>query len=134
MQERRSRGQRSRAGMTVSELLVSATLLLSLIAVIAPITVRAGRIWQESRTYQFALEELTNELEHLTSLSPEERQTALEQWQPTPSVSLRLPDAKLNARTLEDDDGERLVLTLDWDRIPGAPPLTLVGWIMPQDD
>lgn len=123
-----------RSGMSVSELLVAATLLLTLITLVVPLAARTGRIWQDSRAYRMALEELTNELEHLTALPPEERQLALEQWQPSERITRALPGANLESETIDDEDGQRLVLTLDWDRPSGATPLSLVSWILPSSE
>lgn len=117
-----------------SELLVSAVLLLSLISLVAPLAVRSGRFWQETRAYKLALEELTNELEYLTALPTAERQTSLEQWQPSEDLLAVLPGARLSGQTLDDEHGERLVLRLQWERQWHAQPLTLVGWIVPDQN
>ncbi len=126
--------QRSRrSGLTVVELLVSATLLIALISVVVPLSVRVGRLWQEARTYRLALNELNNQLEDLTVLSDSARTQALADWKPDESLSIALPDARLTGEVLDDEDGKRLRLSLDWRRPVQSQPLSLVGWIHPQD-
>lgn len=120
-----------RSGYTMTDLVVGATLLIGLMSFVAPLSVRTGRLWQDSRHYRLALDELSNQLELLTRLDETERVAALENLSVSPQVSSRLPNPVLHAKTIEDEDGTRLVLQLQWDRIGPAGPVTLVAWIDP---
>lgn len=122
---------RRRAGSTVTELLVAAVLLIGLISVVTPLAVRSGRLWQESRSYQLAINELANEMELLTALDDATRASTLAQWQPSQELLEVLPGARLTGESLDDADGRRLKLTLHWNRPNDAQPLTLVGWLGP---
>lgn len=131
---RNLRRRARRRGLTIAELLISATLLIALVSVIVPLSVRVGRLWQESRTYRLALNELTNQLEDLTLLGDQERQLALANWKPDEQLSHALPDARLTGEVLDDEDGKRLRLSLDWRRQVESQPLSLIGWIHSQED
>jgi hypothetical protein len=119
----------SRQGTTATELMVAATLLLSMFGLIVPMTVRAGRIWRDSRHYQIAMNELSNQFEYLSSLNEVERKTAIEQLRVSDQCRQSLVDAVLEARLSEEADGLRLTLSLDWDRGGTPQPVKLVGWL-----
>ena len=126
-------------GFTLTELVVASSLLVAVMAMVAPLTVRSGRLWQESRHQQLAMDELSNQLERLTALDAEARTAALPQLAPSELVTAALPWATIQAETVRDEHGTRLVLRLNWDGRgnPSRPSssLTLVGWLdpMPSD-
>ncbi len=121
-----------RRGSTLVELIVAAGLLIALMSILSPLSTRLGRLWHQSRHYQLALDEVNNQLEQLTTLSPEERDTKLQQLQVSESLSNVFPEAKLSAEVTSDDDGERLTLRLQWDSSHGAKPLSLTAWMPPR--
>jgi Tfp pilus assembly protein PilV len=82
------RHMRDRRGTTVADLLVAATLLAVLVTTMMTITVRSGRMRQQTRQQQLAMDELANQLERLLSLDSEARLFKLDE--------LTLPD-HLNA-------------------------------------
>ena len=55
-----------RSGTTMTELMVAAILMVSTMAIVAPLTVRTGRLWQDIRHHQLAVDTLSNELERLS--------------------------------------------------------------------
>ncbi len=115
----------------MTDLVVAATLLVGIMSFVAPLAVRSGRLWQDSRHYRLALDELSNQLERLTSLNENERDAALTELSVSPQVRARLPNPVLEAHAIDDTDGARLVLQLQWDRVGPAKPVTLVAWIDP---
>ena len=118
-----------RHGTMATEVIVAATLLLSMIGLIVPTTIRAGRIWRDSRHYQIAMNELSNQFEYLSSLSTAERTTALAQLRLSEQTQRSLLDASLEASLATKEDGERLTLSLNWDRGVEAKPVKIVGWL-----
>lgn len=118
-----------RHGTMATEVIVAATLLLSMIGLIVPTTIRAGRIWRDSRHYQIAMNELSNQFEYLSSLSKAERATALTQLRLSEQTQRSLLDANLEASLATKEDGERLTLSLNWDRGVAAKPVRIVGWL-----
>lgn len=132
-EKRTARRRSRRGGFTMLELLVSAILLIALISIVVPLTVRAGRIWQDARNYRLAVNELSNQLEDLTLLSDQDRQQALENWKPSPELLDVLPEAKLTGETIDDSDGKRVKLTLAWQRAVGTQPLSMIAWVHPEN-
>ncbi len=120
-----------RRGYAMTELVVAATLLVGILSFVAPLAVRSGRLWQDSRHYRLALDELSNQLERLTSLDQDQRDAALAELSVSPQVSARLPNPVIEGLKMNDGDGARLVLQLQWDRVGSAKPVTLVAWIDP---
>lgn len=126
---RMSRAGRGRHAFTLLEVLVAATLFASGLALFAKLAVHHGRMWQQTRHERLAIEELTNQLDRLVALAPGPRATALERLDPSPAVAEVLVDAWLQVEAIDDADGNRLVLSIDWKRGYPAEPLTLVGWV-----
>ncbi len=120
---------KSRRGLTLTEVVVAATLVVSMIGFVTPLTVRIGRVWQSTRQYRLAFNELANQMELLTSLGVSRCDAALADLKPSESTAETLPDARLEGKLIRDQDGTRLILSLDWDRGSKAVPLTLVGWL-----
>jgi prepilin-type N-terminal cleavage/methylation domain-containing protein len=127
----KSRLNANRRGFTLTELLVAATLLVSIFSVVTPLAVRSGRIRQETHRYQIALDELSNQLDRLTAIDEKKLADALDELVPSPQAESELPSPELTAEIIDDADGRRLILRLTWDRPAGAVPLTLVGWLDP---
>lgn len=120
-----------RCGFTVTELIVAATLLVAVMSVVASLTVRSGRLWQDSRHYRLAIDELSNHIERLASLDKSRLAIALAKLPLSSQIQASLPNPVLSGESLTDEDGTRLVLHLAWDRLGKSPPMTLVGWIDP---
>ncbi len=120
---------KSRAGLTLVELMVAATLIVSGLTMIGKLTVTSGRMWQQTRQEQVALEELSNQLERLLALPPDQRDEAISELAPSAFAAERLQEATITARTFADSAGQRLELQINWNRHTPAKPLMLVGWI-----
>ena len=135
MSQRKQMRGAKRSGFTLTELVVSATLLVTIMGIVAPLTVRSGRLWQDSRHRQLAMDELTNQLERLTALPPQQRQRAIADLVPPPHLRAAMPSAVITAETIRDEEGTRLVLRLirdgDGPKLRSPSPITLVGWLDP---
>lgn len=118
-----------RRGSIAAELLVAASLLVCMIGILTPLTVRTSRLWRESRQVRLAMGELSNQLDVLTSLDPDALAESLEDLAVSEEAELALPNANLRGEKVSDEHGTRLVLKIDWDRPVKAVPLALVGWI-----
>ncbi len=125
----KKRSLRWRRGTTATEVIVAATLLLSMFGLVVPTTIRAGRVLRDARHYQMAMNELSNQFEYLSSLSDVERATALQQLQASEQTQESLSNVKLAASIEAKEDGVRLTLSLNWDRGLEAKPMQITGWL-----
>jgi hypothetical protein len=117
----------------ITELVVAAGLLMTAVAVVTPLAVKGGRLWLDSRHYRLAVDEVSNQLERLTALNATDRSAAIASLEPSPQAQRALPRPVLTAETLADEYGERLVVSLNWARPRGSKPVSLVGWIPPEN-
>ena len=116
-------------GTTLTEIVVAAVLVSSMASLIGSLVVRSGRMWQETRHVQFAMDELSNQLEILTSLDAKTLQSKLDSLTISNEFKSTLPDARLSGKLIEDEFGRRIELNLNWQRSVPALPVTLVGWV-----
>ena len=120
---------RYRNGSMMTEVVVAAGLLAAAFSVTAPLVVTSGRMWQQTRHQQLAMDELSNQMERLLVISEEQQAEALQQLAVSEQLAEVLVDARLTSEIIDDDDGKRLVLSMTWDRGVEALPLRLVGWL-----
>lgn len=125
---------RSRHGLLMTELIVAAVLLISTISLLTVFSARTGKLWQDSRHYRLAVEELTNQLEKITSLDEAEIDARLADLRPSAEIEAALPNPRLSGKKVSDDYGRRVVVEIRWDRPGNAKPLSLVAWIAPPEE
>jgi hypothetical protein len=131
----RQRSIHRRSASTVLEMLVAGTLLLGLIAITAPVTVRAGRLWQESRQYRLAVDELSRQIESLTVVpNVDDLDERLKQWSPDADLEQALAGARLTGRVLEDTNGRQLQLFIHWNKPTGAGTVSMIAWLAPSSE
>ena len=123
------RSFRSRRGLSITEVVVAATLVVSMIGIVVPLAVRIGRVWQSTRQYRLAYNELSNQMELLTSIGESQCAAELSQLKISDKLTDALPGARLQGELVRDHDGTRLVLSLDWERGSKSVPIALVGWL-----
>lgn len=95
-----------RAAVTLLELLVSVTTLVTVMTLTTTLCFQIQRTWQDIRQHQVAVGELSNQLEHLTQLNEEQFGTALEQL--TPSATCE--------RTLRQPKPPALLPMINWEQ------------------
>jgi hypothetical protein len=127
---RRPKGP-ARNALVLLETIVAATLVMAMLAVAAPMVIRSARTWKQTRHYQFAGDELAGQMDRLVAMSAQERERTLEQLTVSPEVQDVLHQATLQGMILQDEDGKRIELSIDWQREGAPPPVTLVAWIDP---
>ncbi|MGI9470046.1 MAG: pilus assembly FimT family protein [Rubripirellula sp.] len=121
-----------RNGFTLTELMVASLLLVSLMTIVAPLTIRSTQLWRDTRHQQLALDELSNQIEYLSTLSDADREQGIAALEPSPEFLTALPTAELHGRTETDKDGQKLVLEMKWNRRPGQPrTVSLIEWLSP---
>ncbi len=119
----------NRSGLAMTELVVAAGLLITALSLLATLSFRSGKLWQDSRHYKLAADELTNQLERLTLLDEAALDETLANLEVSPAIQTTLSDAKLSGRKIVDEFGPRVVLEINWDRAGKPEPLRLVGWL-----
>jgi hypothetical protein len=121
-----------RAGTGALDLLVSFTLLVTAMCLAVPLIVQHGRVLKSQRNYRLALDEVANQLEHLTSQSPDAMPAAIQGLAPSDFVRQRLRAAKLSAELQPAESGSCIVLKLTWrEANQQSTAVTLVGWAVP---
>jgi hypothetical protein len=119
-------------GFTNIEVFVSAGLLLTAIATLSLFVPRLGNIWRVTRNDQLATHELANQLEVLTAIPELQLSQALESLQVASELTNSLPNAVLSHQLLDDEHGRRIVLSIKWDRVADAKPISMVAWLPSQ--
>lgn len=122
-------------GITSLEVIVSLTLLASVLTLSTPLIVAHGRLLKAQRNYRLALDELSNQIDRLSTLPAEDLPAALEKIAPSPLAAERLPGATLRGQLADADSGQRLTLEIWWDE-PNRKeaPVRLTAWITSQAD
>jgi hypothetical protein len=103
---------------------------MSVLSVSLPLIFRHGHLLVVQRHYRQALDELSNQLDRLTSLSGTDLDKALKQLSPSPFIAARLSNAKLQGESKPDDAGQRVTLHLMWND-PREERVTMTGWVFP---
>jgi hypothetical protein len=104
-------------------------LLVTVISFVTSLAFRIDLVWKDTGHHRSAMNELSNQLEHLTLLAPDDVAAALESLRPSDELSRTLPQPKLTGEVINDDWGQRIVLRLNWDHRHEAKPVELVGWL-----
>ena len=122
---------RKRSGFTSTELVVACSILVTAILVVGSMAVRTTRVWQDTRHQQIALEELSQQIERITALTPADRIEALRQITPSEQLLSIAPKASNEAKVTEEPE-RRVTLELNWNfqNRPRAS-ISLVAWVDP---
>ena len=118
-----------RDGLAVTEVVVAASLLATGMAIILPMVVRSNRLRHNTNTKMMVIDALSSQVERLTHLESADREDAIADIEAPEHIIAALPSAKLTAKIVDDNDGKRIIVALDWDRIGDPPPVSLVAWI-----
>lgn len=111
------------------EVLVSATLLVTMIGVTAPLTVQMNRLWKDAQSYRMAEHEVANQLERLLSLSESEREGELKSLVVSKELLAKFPNAKLTSQVISNGDGTAVTLRLEWGTKVERTPLEMTAWL-----
>lgn len=109
------------------EALIALMLLSSTLSVSLSLIVRHGRLLSAERNYRLALDELSNQLERLTSLPASDLADAMKQLKMSSFTAERLPDAELVGELAPVDNGQHVQLRITSDK-PTGPTVSMSGW------
>lgn len=118
-----------RRGTTLLECIVAASILSVAIGTVTMAVFRIGRIWTDTGHYRIALQEVSNHLESLTQLPPDQVQTAIESLAVSPAVAHSLVDATLSGDLVKDEFGDRVKLELSWGDGRTTRPVRMTAWL-----
>lgn len=121
--------KRRRSGATLSELVVACVLLVSTSGLLVKSIAGANRVEKSMQHYAIATDELANQIERLSLLRPEEVGRALERLTLSDEAARMLPSAELTSEFVADENGRRVTLRLNWDRVGDSIPLLLTTWL-----
>ncbi|MEQ1829609.1 MAG: hypothetical protein ABL921_26845 [Pirellula sp.] len=108
---------------------MSAFVLTAIISVSSASFTRLTTVWDSTRDFQLASQELSNHLERLTLLSKEECTKQLESLTVSSPVQEAMPGCWLHGELKEDKDTARIVLSLHSKNSMRNQPIVLVGWL-----
>ncbi len=109
-----------RNALVLLETLIAAGVTLVMLSVAVPMVIRSARIWKQTRHQQVAADELSGQMDRLIAMPAESRRQAMV-----------LHDATIEGTLINDDDGNRIKLSIHWTRAGDPLPVTLVAWIDP---
>jgi hypothetical protein len=90
---------------------------------------RINHIWADVQQHQFAISELSNQLDELTRLSKAEAEKRIESLQPSESCRTTLVAPEISGNIQQDDLGTRIDLQINWKRKHVGNPVKLSGWL-----
>lgn len=122
----------SRLAASSLETLVAFTLLSCVLSVSLPLVVRHQRLLTAQRHERLALDELSNQLDRLSSMPLAKLPEALRDLAPSPFYSTRLSGATLSGEMRDEAMGKRITLHLRFpDTNRTVAPLKMSAWVFP---
>lgn len=119
-----------RDGLTMTELIVSAVLLMTVMSFVTSLCFRVNLIWSSVGHHRVAVNELSNHLEELTMMTVAEATTAIGALDASEACCRALKSPVLSGEIIEDELGSRVILRINWDRPNDGNPTELSGWIV----
>ncbi|MCA9141078.1 MAG: hypothetical protein KDB00_30115, partial [Planctomycetales bacterium] len=118
--------KRRRGGVALLETLIAAGAVLAMLGVAAPLLIRSAHVWKQTQHHQFAVDELSGQMDRLIEMSSQERSDAIGRLSVSPAVLDVLHDATLVGKLVSDGDGTRIELAINWQRVGDPQPIELV--------
>lgn len=118
-------------GIATLEMLIAALLVVTMLSIAAPLVVRTTRVWKQTRHHQLAGDELSSQMDRLIAMTGDERQSAMENLAVSEPIRQVLHDVTLVGQQEQDNDGKRIRLMINWERLGDPPPIELVAWVDP---
>lgn len=119
----------ARKGVLKTEAILSMFLLVAAMNVASPMIHRVNMLWKDTQKHQFAINELSNQMDALVSQSPDQVDKALESLEVSEACKETLDEVTLSGSVTSDDLGTRVTLELMWQKMENARPVTLSAWL-----
>ncbi len=117
-----------RGGMLI-ELAVSTIVLISLLSIATTLCFQVSLVWRDINQHRVAVAELSNQLDQLTRMDPQQARETLKSMIPSELSKHTLRDPQLSGKLIETTLGQQINLQLNWNRRHPGKPVKLVGWI-----
>ena len=126
----RRRLGRSRTGITILELTVSAVILVAVMTFFTTLSVRINQVWKDIGYKRMAMAELANQVDQISRLDRVGAEKAIESLSPSTLCEQTLSQPELTGEINQTELGTQIVLRLNWKRSNGGKPVELVGWLV----
>ncbi|WP_153557229.1 hypothetical protein [Roseimaritima sediminicola] len=126
------RTARCRRGLSIIEAVVAASMLVTLMGLFATTAYRVDHLWRDISRQRMALAELSNQLETITLLPPEEARQRVASLQVSPLAAEVLEEPVLTGEVLSDSGTQRVQLRLSWQRKQDRITMRMAGWLRPE--
>ena len=120
---------RNRRGVSLLELLIATSLLITTMTISGRFVAASQRIWQQTRHARLALEELTNRIDLLRTVPRDALAEELRQLTPSSWIAEILADPALEGETITDELGARIRHTLRWNTGTETTSRQLIAWL-----
>lgn len=98
-------------------------------AILGQLQYQCHRLARSAHHQQLIVDELASHIERLETLDSVECREAVKQLHVSELLKSKLEEPTLEGEVIEDEDGSRVVLSLQWRRPIDAPPVKLVSWL-----
>ena len=119
--------RRRRQATTLTELLIAASLIATLAVTYLPMLKKVSGFQRQLELQRLAIDELSNQLETLVTLSDDDWLPALANLQPSAEAKSRLDGVQLDSEIVPLDGGSRIELRITWKERQQVP-LRLATW------
>lgn len=118
-----------RPGVAMLELVVAAVVLVVIMSLVTTLCFRTSLVWQDIGHRRVAVAELSNQLDRLTRMNPQQARDELSKLKPSELSRRTLPEPQLIGEMVPSEIGYQINLHLDWNRAHPGQPVELCGWI-----
>ena len=118
-----------RRGLLKTEALLAAVVLAASLSFASTMVKRINRFWSDAQRHQFAISELSNQIDEFSRLSPDQASESLKSIEVSQACKETLKDASIVGEVEEDELGNRITLKLSWLDRKGANPVELSAWL-----
>jgi len=116
-------------GVLKTEALLALFMLVATMSIASTMIHHINLLWSDAQRHQFAINELSNQMGELVSLSLKDATDKLASIEVSPACKDTLDDALLFGELSEDELGTRITLKLSWADRKNAKPVQLSGWL-----
>lgn len=120
---------RNNRGILKMEVMVATVILIAAMSFASTMVHRINRLWTSAQQHQFAISELSNQVESIVRLAPGKASEALETIDVSDACKETLKDASLSGEIVKDELGNRVTLKLTWNERKDANPVELSAWL-----